>query len=405
MDAFVSESPLWNSTDMYTSLHYEEIYKRHVLDLICVSLFSLLVIPVVFGNLLVLAAIYKDHRLHTPTHVLIASLALADLVVGAVTLPTFTLVHHMNLGLDHNKNICLISYILSHCPTGISSVSLLVISIERFIAIHFPFEYQKWFTTRIMKKVSVVVWVYVWICLPVIMFTDNHWSKDNVDMCNFADVSSCVYRHVLLLHMIGVLLVTTILHSIVAYTAWQHKRRIAQQLSIIRADIKIQRDAKTARMLAMILGIFYLCWVPYLLTIPFTKDHQGEDPFWLHTWEQVGGIIVICNSFLNPLIYAWQNHTFRRAFQKILCLRKYHHGQTNFFARATKVKTGAKATSALTNEHVTQLEMVNGTNAVSTNDRYCGSCESLDDLSESYAQQFRNKLLVSESELNKIAVT
>ncbi len=308
-------------------------HERHLVALICTVIYYILVLPVVYGNLLVLTAIWKDRRLRNATHALIASLAIADLVVGILTLPTFSLVHYMEIGY-HIKEVCMLSYILSHCPTGVSSLTLLIISIERFIVIHYPFKHRRLFTPQVTICIAVLVWIYVWICLPALMFTNNKWVQ-GITMCNFADVSSSTYRNTLLGHMVGVLLITTILHSSVGYTAWKSRRRIAKQMNVIRVEMKIQRDAKIARMLATVLGIFYICWIPYLFTLPLASLHRGgQDPLWLHVWEQVGGIIVICNSFLNPLVYAWQNKTFRRAFQKILLLKAQRiNGRFSFQGR------------------------------------------------------------------------
>ena len=52
----------------------------------CVLLAGLNVL-VIFGNSLVIAAVSTSHKLRTPTHTFIVSLALADLFVGVLVLP------------------------------------------------------------------------------------------------------------------------------------------------------------------------------------------------------------------------------------------------------------------------------------------------------------------------------
>ena len=52
----------------------------------CVLLIVLNVL-VIFGNSMVIAAVFTSHKLRTPTHTFIVSLAVADLFVGVLVLP------------------------------------------------------------------------------------------------------------------------------------------------------------------------------------------------------------------------------------------------------------------------------------------------------------------------------
>ncbi len=44
--------------------------------------FAILILTTVFGNLLVLSALFLDKRLHSPSFFLIANMAIADLLLG-----------------------------------------------------------------------------------------------------------------------------------------------------------------------------------------------------------------------------------------------------------------------------------------------------------------------------------
>lgn len=44
--------------------------------------FAVLILTTVFGNILVLSALFLDKRLHTPSFFLIANMAMADLLLG-----------------------------------------------------------------------------------------------------------------------------------------------------------------------------------------------------------------------------------------------------------------------------------------------------------------------------------
>ena len=289
-------------------------------DLVCTVVSLALIPPILFGNTLVLTAISRFRSLHTPTHVLIASLALADLTVGVVSIPAFTLVHHTKFGLERQRTSCLVSYVLSHCPTGVSLLTLFIIAVERYVAIHRPFTYQQLFRRKNTLGYVFIVWLYVWITTTVYMFTNNKW-QDSMQDCNFGDVASAFYMFILSGHMVAVLVVTTALHAAVVHTARRHRRAIIQQARMVNMTSNLETNARIAYMLCLVLGMFYLCWIPYLLTLPFALRIQGPDPFWLHAWEQFAGIVVLSHSCLNPLVYAWKNRDFRLAFRRLLHLK------------------------------------------------------------------------------------
>ena len=304
------------SVDPYVSQRSSGRYL--VVDWVFLALSFGLIIPIVFGNLLVMIAIVRFHRLHSATHVLIASLALADLMVGVVTVPVVGLVHHLQLGFETDYVSCLTSYVLSHCPTGVSLLTLLLIAIERWVAVHRPFVYPRIFRRKYTVAAVVVLWVYIWTLGVVAMFSWNRW-RPGSDDCDFAAVASRRYLLVIGGHMLGVLIVTTVLHLAVAVTAWRVRQKILKQARAVGNTLSaLERDARTARMLGLVLGVFYLCWIPYFLTLPFVFRAKDRDPFWLHVWEQLAGLVVLSNSSLNPLIYAGKNADFRFAFRRLL---------------------------------------------------------------------------------------
>ena len=275
-------------------------------------------------------------------------------MVGAVTIPAFTFVYHAHVGLATKRNSCLTSYILSHCPTAVSLLTLLVIAIERFIAIHCPFSYHNIFTKRKTGFFVAVIWLYTWILLPALLFSTNHWYPDLKD-CNFTDISSEAYIAIMCAHLLLVFVITAALHGAVAYTAWKHRCQIRIQARLVNANTSVQQDAKTARMLALVLGIFYLCWLPYFLTLPFALwGMEDKEPFWFHVWEQFSGIVLISNSFMNPIVYAWKDRDLRHGFKKVL-RKQSQSGYESVLMERDKSSTESTKSSKLNMYKASQL--------------------------------------------------
>ncbi|XP_071397281.1 5-hydroxytryptamine receptor 4-like [Centroberyx affinis] len=79
---------------------------------------------------------------------------------------------------------------------------------------------------------------------------------------------------------------------------------------------RMRTETKAAKTLCIIMGCFCLCWAPFFVT-------NVVDPFIGYTvpdklWAACLWLGYI-NSMLNPILYAFLNKSFRRAFLIILC--------------------------------------------------------------------------------------
>jgi 7 transmembrane receptor (rhodopsin family) len=76
------------------------------------------------------------------------------------------------------------------------------------------------------------------------------------------------------------------------------------------------RPTTAAKTLAIIVGLFILCWLPFFtlyLIRPFCNDCINDVLFSAVFW------IGYCNSAINPMIYALFSKDFRFAFKRIIC--------------------------------------------------------------------------------------
>ncbi|XP_054709382.1 dopamine receptor 2-like [Uloborus diversus] len=125
----------------------------------------------VFGNVLVMVAIFKQQYLHTVTNYFIASLAIADCLVGAVVMP-FSVIHEvMDKYWIFGREWCDLWRCLDVLASTASILNLCAISIDRYWAITDPMTYPSKMTPPRAKLIVALVWM----CSALISFPAIAW--------------------------------------------------------------------------------------------------------------------------------------------------------------------------------------------------------------------------------------
>eukprot|EP00063_Salmo_salar_P018786 XP_013993621.1 PREDICTED: trace amine-associated receptor 13c-like [Salmo salar] len=127
---------------------------------ITLYIFILLIAAVtVFLNVLVIISVSHFKKLHTPTNLLILSLAVADFLVGLIVIPVGT-VAIMESCWFYGKYFCVICLYINYLCLSLSLGNLVLISVERYVAVCDPLMYHSKITiTRIIGCISIT-----WCC-------------------------------------------------------------------------------------------------------------------------------------------------------------------------------------------------------------------------------------------------
>ena len=76
----------------------------------------------------------------------------------------------------------------------------------------------------------------------------------------------------------------------------------------------LDSERKFTRMLILVLGVFTLCWVPFIIILLLRLHGKVSQLLYL-----VAYCFAYLNSGMNFIIYAIANDKYRAAFKKILC--------------------------------------------------------------------------------------
>ncbi|XP_055774486.1 tubulin beta-3 chain-like [Salvelinus fontinalis] len=255
-------------------------------------------------NILVVLAIIKNRNLHSPMYYFICCLAVSDMLVSVANVVetiVMLLTEHGLLVvtpemLRHLDNVIDIM----NCSSVVSSLSFLcTIAADRYITIFYALRYHSIMTTQ--RAVTIIAMVWLTSITASILFIVYH-SHTAVIVC-------------LVTFFCITLVFTAVLYMHMFILAHVHSRRIMAIYKSRRQGTSM----KGAITLTILLGVFILCWGPFflhlilILTCPTT-------PFCtcFFSYFNLFLILIICNSLIDPLIYAYRSQELRKTLKELL---------------------------------------------------------------------------------------
>ncbi|XP_029372026.1 adenosine A2a receptor b isoform X2 [Echeneis naucrates] len=305
-------------------------------QLVYVCLELMIACLAVAGNLLVCWAVYLNSNLQSITNFFVVSLAVADIAVGLLAIP-FAIT--ISTGFCANFYGCLFIACFVLVLTQSSIFSLLAIAVDRYIAIKNPLRYNSIVTGLRAKCIIALCWVFsVGIGLtPMLGWNTGGMPTANSSSCP-EGMTECLFEGVVTLdymvyfNFFGCVLVPLVVMLVIyanIFMAARHQLRL-MGLKVAHAPIPgemttsssssrstLQREVHAAKSLAIIVGLFAVCWLPLHIINCFNHlCHNCNRP---HIWVMNIAIILShANSVVNPFIYAYRIREFRQTFRRIL---------------------------------------------------------------------------------------
>jgi len=132
------------------------------MDLPCALLWSSIPVCIFgfIGNVLVIQIVYKSRVMHTPTNFLLVNMAVSDVIAILLflihDLTTYLLYEHIGENL---LNIACKSIAIITTSSMVSSITLVVLSVERYNALLKPFNNGLRLSEDNIKKAIVSIWI------------------------------------------------------------------------------------------------------------------------------------------------------------------------------------------------------------------------------------------------------
>ena len=277
-----------------------------------------LMILTIPGNFLICLAIIKDpfRNLKTPFNYFLLSLAATDLVVGTIMDPVSVAFHTseaLQLDIVDIKILHILYFIL--CTASI--LTLMALTVDRYVAVSSPVKYKIMVTSKRAILTSLLIWVaalgfsFVYFKLGFIFYS--------FIFANTAVLSTC---GVLIFVHVGIL---KRLRQRSRY--WRKRRAMESTESDVQENqrnlINAKKDSKAVKALMIVLLASFASFTPACVMIYLLNFCSGCSCVLIHWLRDLQFLIVLCNSGINPYLYAWRLPQFKRAFYKFLHLKAH----------------------------------------------------------------------------------
>ncbi|XP_028654833.1 trace amine-associated receptor 1-like [Erpetoichthys calabaricus] len=285
------------------------------------------IIVTICGNLLVIISISHFKELHTPTNYLILSLAVVDFLLGGFIMPPF-MVLTVETCWYFGEFFCKIHYSSAIMLCTASIIHLSIISIDRYYAVCHPLKYKIKVTTSVTFNIICVSWIISAVLgFGIVLLELNLKGIEDFYKHNVYCKGSCVLMQNETSGLLSSLLsfyIPGFIMVCIYIKIFKVARRQAKSITVtIHQSKRIderrnaessRRETKAARTLAIVLGVFLICWSPFFLcNIVDPLIHYTTPPLLINILLWCGYL----NSSFNPLVYGFFYSWFRKALKMI----------------------------------------------------------------------------------------
>ena len=265
----------------------------------------------VIGNVVVLWLFHKNETLLTVSNRFLASLCVADFLVGLLIDPVWMVIRCLIQPPKTATVLIMVLDMLWFHTTAATVFNLCCVSVNRFIAIRFPFRYQDIITKKRCYAVIIMVWL-ISLFLP--------FSRTLVD--NRMNVEKFWFSLSFVFFKLPITVVTLCYFAIFKAARKQAsriKRENLQNANERNASARALQNYKAIKTIGFVLGVFIVSWMPslvvsvvdYVTASDQCVDHKLVYIVW--PWIDAVGLT---SSAINPWIYVFRNGEFREALRR-----------------------------------------------------------------------------------------
>ena len=300
-----------NSTDVFCSIAIntpaEAITK--------VSLYSVIAIVSLLGNSLLVLVFFKTKAMKKTTDVFVINMAASDLLVPVCLIPRLVVSEITGSEAFLIRGVlgsflCKISNFLTDVSLSVSTHSLVMITVERFLAVVFPFTVRQ-ISSKLRFYAILIVWIIAMGIHAPYFYTFRLTESGNCatnwePAFNRKITHTRYYTALFVVVVILPFTLITILYSVILWTLIFKKDELSQYLSRkTRQDRNASKQLRVLRMAAVIVLTFGVCWAPFNVgqfIVFFAPEKIPECSLFYFVYSEASLVLAVAYCTLNPVI-------------------------------------------------------------------------------------------------------
>ena len=283
-----------------------------------ITLYSVVIVIGFIKNLVVFTVIVRSKQLHTVTNIFIGTLALSDIMLCVFNLP-FQLHYQVTAYWSFGPVLCRVIMPLFAVPIFVSTAAMLMIAIDRYMLIVYPFMSRMTNQMAICIVVSIVI-LTVCFAIPAIFHMDLH--QVDIPEINY-HTSQCIEMWSLteqLMYSMGVFFVQFAIPLVIVAVLYFRIYLVLKNRPNKRNDT--QKNQKTNKILMAIVLLFTIFWLPwnlFSLILASKGNVISKTSFrpYIKMTDLLLKIIAMSTACINPYLYGWLNDNFRNGLKNI----------------------------------------------------------------------------------------
>nr|XP_001341589.4 trace amine-associated receptor 13c-like [Danio rerio] len=278
---------------------------------------SLLSAWTVFLNLLVIISISHFKKLHTPTNMIILSLAVNDLLIG-LAMPV-EVIRLIETCWYFGDTFCGLYLLFVSILLSASVGNLLLIAVDRYVAVCHPLLYpQKITITNMLMSICLNWFCLSAYCITFVIKNRDFDTPHRTAYCYgecFLMISFSWIITDLFMSFIFPCTLIMMFYLRIFYVVHQQVKVINSLMKggkcVKEGSVKRKSESKAALTLGIIVSVYLLCYIPYCICSLTVNSSTALNVI---VW------FLYANSGVNPLVYALFYPWFKKTAKLILTL-------------------------------------------------------------------------------------